>query len=86
MRHAPPFFIVIRAPLSPINHATSPLKCGSWPTIAITSVAVERLTSDANFVMVRTRDGQAFRETARRANILAYKHCVVEREMSCVSS
>jgi histidinol-phosphate aminotransferase len=26
--------------------------------------------SDANFVMVRTRDGQAFRETARRAGIL----------------
>ena len=26
--------------------------------------------SDANFIMVRTRDGQAFRETARRANIL----------------
>ena len=26
--------------------------------------------SDANFILVRTRDGQAFRETARRANIL----------------
>lgn len=26
--------------------------------------------SDANFVMVKTRDGQAFREAARRANIL----------------
>jgi histidinol-phosphate aminotransferase len=26
--------------------------------------------SDANFVLVRTRDGQAFRETARRADIL----------------
>ena len=26
--------------------------------------------SDANFVLVRTRDGQAFRETARRAGVL----------------
>jgi histidinol-phosphate/aromatic aminotransferase/cobyric acid decarboxylase-like protein len=26
--------------------------------------------SDANFVLVRTRDGRAFRETARRADIL----------------
>ena len=26
--------------------------------------------SDANFILVRTRDGQAFRETARRADIL----------------
>ncbi|HUQ51602.1 MAG TPA: aminotransferase class I/II-fold pyridoxal phosphate-dependent enzyme, partial [Gammaproteobacteria bacterium] len=26
--------------------------------------------SDANFILARTRDGQAFRETARRADIL----------------
>jgi histidinol-phosphate aminotransferase len=26
--------------------------------------------SDANFILIKTRDGQAFRETARRANIL----------------
>jgi histidinol-phosphate aminotransferase len=31
---------------------------------------LEVYPSDANFVMVRTRDGAAFRETARRANIL----------------
>jgi histidinol-phosphate aminotransferase len=31
---------------------------------------VKVFPSDANFVMVKTRDGQAFRETARRAGIL----------------
>jgi histidinol-phosphate aminotransferase len=31
---------------------------------------VQVYPSDANFILVRTRDGQAFRETARRANIL----------------
>jgi histidinol-phosphate aminotransferase len=31
---------------------------------------VQVYPSDANFILVRTRDGQAFRETARRADIL----------------
>ena len=31
---------------------------------------LEVYPSDANFIMVKTRDGQVFRETARRANIL----------------
>jgi histidinol-phosphate aminotransferase len=31
---------------------------------------VQVYPSDANFILVKTRDGQAFRETARRANIL----------------
>ena len=31
---------------------------------------VQVYSSDANFILVKTRDGQAFREAARRANIL----------------
>ena len=49
------------------EYATSISAWGSRPHAP---QVVQVYPSDANFILVKVRDGQAFRETARRANIL----------------